>query len=376
MRIVLPRICCRPCVSACGEKEDQTPCSGVPLPPPLPLPPRLPVTHLGCEDVDGVAHAAQHLGLPKHRVYVAHDGIYRAKGQTDIVDLARHPARDSHDQVDPLVVVQRSVFKRLDRARPPLCRLASDVATGAGRARGDDGGSPGTRQESSGPRDADGREASSQAGSDHGSQEAGRQTNDQTASDRGETHHHVSSLQRKLAPRLHVLVLVPVLLLGILLHLQRVRHLLFKPANVDPGNLQGLGYPLQEHSRPRIVDGIRNEHQEKVAQHGPAQVNVDLLRRRHGGWKLYRLRELASIVGLVCRWWLRRRLLPFQTRGLHRGRRPRTALARRDRFPVFGRHGILDTCIHHQDWRQILRHHAVLAQLLDHDLLRRTDVHV
>ncbi len=172
--------------------------------------------------------------------------------------------------------MQGAVLERLDGTRPPVGGLDADQTARRGGAGRDDSGASGTGQEAGGSGHTDGREPRGETGADDGGEETGRQTDHQTAADGGETHHDVPPLEGHLAAALHVVLLVPILLLGVLLHLERIRDLLLEAADVDPGDLEVLGHPLQQDARPSVVDRVRDQHEEQIAEDGPPQIDIDL----------------------------------------------------------------------------------------------------
>ena len=277
--------------------------------------------------------------------------------------------------------MQGAVLERLDGARSPVGRFDADETAGRGSAGSDDSGASGTGQEAAGSRHANGREPRGEAGADDRGEETRRQTDHQAAADGGETHHDVPPLEGPLSAALHVILFVPILLLGVLLHLECIRDLLLEPANVNPGDLEVLGYPLQQDARSSVVDRVGDQHEEQIAEDGPPQIDIDLGRVRELRWRPHGGRELGIVVCLVRRWRLRGRLVveapgtQGAAFGLVRGRARRISSVRGRILVLLGQ-GVLDAGVRHQGRRQIRRHYPVGAELLDHDLLGGADVHV
>lgn len=57
------------------------------------------------KDIDSVTHTPEHLRLPQDRVEISHNRVHGAERETDVIHLARHPAGNSDDQVDFLIIV-------------------------------------------------------------------------------------------------------------------------------------------------------------------------------------------------------------------------------------------------------------------------------
>ncbi|KAH3675219.1 hypothetical protein OGATHE_001559 [Ogataea polymorpha] len=96
--------------------------------------------HLGRQNIDGLAHAREHLWLPQQRVQIAHDRVDCAERQPHVVQFARHPPAHREYQVHSPRVVQRLELERVDGAHASSHALIADPHAGQNPRRRDDGG--------------------------------------------------------------------------------------------------------------------------------------------------------------------------------------------------------------------------------------------